>query len=875
MTQFCCDEKARRTLIEEQSSLNGIDFIEVQNIPLVQTTTEVKTIPEAPRKDAQRFLWVHFLKPLDDSISISKENALIEGGERIRDLVVSHIHMSKENPTKTRIIEVDRPGDFSTYTLRLVRSDEDPRPLAGFDPILSQIKFSFKAGCPSDLDCRQEVVCQSESIPPMDINYLAKDYASFRQIILDRISCLVPEWKERNASDQGIALVEILAYVGDYLSYSQDAIATEAYLGTARRRVSVRRHARLVDYFMHDGCNARTWVHIDLEAGKTSLELNRGKIRFLTRLPGFPPYPPYVSQEELEKASDLHVEVFEPMHDIKLFEEHNRMHFYTWGSSHCCLAAGSTKATLEGRYASLKAGDVLIFKEERGPKSGIEADADPTHRHAVRLKKVTFYETYNQGNLIPLKDPAIEDRDVLITEIEWNAEDALPFPLCLSTPQSKYTSIALGNNLLVDHGQRIISDQPPTEEEMQKMNLPPLQDGLKRENLERLGTMPGNRIFRIPLKEAAICERAGRIAAPPRFRPKLKAGPLTQAAGKITGKGLIESFNLQGPASSALSWEMKDTIPVVTILDSEGKIWSPRRDLLSGGENIFVAEVEDDGTATIRFGDGVFGARPTEGSELFATYRIGNGTSGNIGADSLAYVITQVNGIKAISNPLPARGGRGPEEIEDVRQKAPVAFRSQERAVTPEDYEARAQMYPGVQKAAATFRWTGSWNTVFLTVDRLEGKRVDPEFEAGLRSYLERYRLTGHDLEIDDPRSVPLEIEMEVTVHPGYSRSSVKEALLEIFSNRNLSDGRKGLFHPDRFTFGQSVFLSPLYRGAQGTPGVASVRISKFQRQGIPSDEPLNNGELKMNRLEIARLDNDSNFPDRGLLRITMEGGRW
>ena len=50
-----------------------------------------------------------------------------------------------------------------------------------------------------------------------------------------------------------VALVELLAYAGDQLSYYQDAVATEAYLGTARRRVSVRRHARLVDYPMHDG----------------------------------------------------------------------------------------------------------------------------------------------------------------------------------------------------------------------------------------------------------------------------------------------------------------------------------------------------------------------------------------------------------------------------------------------------------------------------------------------------------------------------------------------------------------------------------------------------------------------------------------------
>ncbi|MFZ3328198.1 MAG: hypothetical protein WA231_20950 [Methylocella sp.] len=74
------------------------------------------------------------------------------------------------------------------------------------------------------------------------------------------MSLTAPGWTERNLSDPGIALVEVLAYVADHLSYQQDAIATEAYLHTARRRVSLRRHAKLVDYIMSDGCNARVWV---------------------------------------------------------------------------------------------------------------------------------------------------------------------------------------------------------------------------------------------------------------------------------------------------------------------------------------------------------------------------------------------------------------------------------------------------------------------------------------------------------------------------------------------------------------------------------------------------------------------------------------
>ena len=78
--------------------------------------------------------------------------------------------------------------------------------------------------------------------------------------MLDRLAVTLPAWTERHAPDIWITLVELLAYIGDDLSYYQDAVATEAYLKTARRRVSVRRHARLVDYRLHDGCNARAWV---------------------------------------------------------------------------------------------------------------------------------------------------------------------------------------------------------------------------------------------------------------------------------------------------------------------------------------------------------------------------------------------------------------------------------------------------------------------------------------------------------------------------------------------------------------------------------------------------------------------------------------
>ena len=127
-----------------------------------------------------------------------------------------------------------------------------------------------------------------------------------------------------------------------------------------------------------------------------------------------------------------------------------------------------------------------------------------------------------------------------------------------------------------------------------------------------------------------------------------------------------------------------------------------------------------------------------------------------------------------VRNPKPAEGGIDPETATEVRAYAPAAFRTQERAVTEADYAEVTERHPGVQRATATFRWTGSWYTVFITVDRIGGLPVDADFEESIRQHVERYRMAGHDLEVDGPRYVSLEIEMHVCAEPNYFREDVK-----------------------------------------------------------------------------------------------------
>jgi hypothetical protein len=837
---YCCEDR-RREWVRKDDKLNGIDFLEVRDDP------------EMCLCERQRSLTVHFIR--DNHLDgFSKENFRIVGGERIRQVAVIGVERGTGDRSHVLTVQVEKPGDFSVYSLRLVRSATDGQPPTGFDVLLSAVDFSFKVACPSDFDCQQPRPCPPQPLQEPEIDYLAKDYASFRQLMLDRLSVLLPQWKERNPADVGIALVELLAYVGDYLSYQQDAVATEAYLSTARRRVSVRRHARLVDYFMHDGCNARVWVQVLVDAEAVVLPAGT---QFLTHIAGqresIPP-----GSAEYGRALATQPEVFETLHEITLREAHHEMNFYTWGDERCCLLKGATQATLinrDNRLGHIAPGDVVIFEEVRGPISGKPEDADPSHRHAIRLTSVRFLE----DSLFPERAQSPSTQRLRVVEIQWAADDALPFSLCLwdvedyeHPGRSQPVSVARGNIVLADHGRRI-TDEP-------------------------LGIVPKVTLVRAPEPTGDACQEVGTRPVFPRFRPRLNEQPLTQAAtitrtDPTTRRNQILSFDPEASASAAFRWEIRDVLPAITL---NGGTWTPRRDLLASDRfaTEFVAEVEDDGVASLRFGDDEHGLRPAPDQTFDATYRVGNGARGNVAAESLSHIVTADPLVVGVRNPMPARGGSDPESIEHVRLSAPFAFRTQERAVTPEDYAAVAARHPQVQRAAATFRWTGSWYTVFVTVDRVGGLPMDAPFKQKMREHLERFRMAGHDVEIDGPRFVSLEIEMVVCVKPDYFRSAVRLALLEILSNRVLQDGRRGVFHPDNFTFGQPVFLSRVYAEAQAVAGVASVEIVTFQRQGIPSREALDQGKLALGRLEIARLDNEPNFAERGALRIYPVGGK-
>jgi hypothetical protein len=714
----------------------------------------------------QKQLTVTFIKdvPLGSRLFEPGTYALT-GGRRLHPRVLAVTSGASLNQL---VLHLDQPGDFSIYTLTVSSSD--------IDPFFASKKFSFKIECEDPFDCRPPTppLPAEPDSPPID--YLTKDYAGFRRLLVDQVTTRLPEWTERSEADLGIALIELLAEAADRLSYYQDRVANEAYLSTASQRRSVQLHAALVGYRLRPGVAAAT--HLYFEARRETLIAAGTQVRTHTE-------------------GDERPVIFETgPGDALLHPRHNQLTPYTWENARCCLPAGATEVTLLGDFSQFRAGDALLI-----------ADAtDPDRREIVQL---------TADPLILPPDPIKGHPTQRLTVLRWDENQALTFDYCLDAGQT----VVRGNLVPATHGESI-SDEKLGEGD----------EGVKR--------------LRFTLSRAPLTHIA--------------PSPGVSAAGAAT----------------------------TLVVEVGGEAWDERASLIESGpfDQHYRVELDDDGYATLVFGDGVRGQKPSTGRPIRASYRIGIGPAGDVGRDTLTALVTANDAIVSVTNPLAAQGGLAPEDKDLARRVAPLVIRTPLRCVTESDYERAASEYrengvPRVQRARARFVWTGSWLTVFVHIDPIGGGALSESLRFALYAHLKDRKLAGYDLEIRAATYVPLALGLRVCVRSEFFAADVRAGLLRALSNRANPDGTRGFFHPDNFTFGDPVLLSRLYAAVEAVPGVDSVVVTAFCRlhQRNPqaaTGENLGKGRLPVADMEIVRLDNDPSFPENGRLNLELLGGK-
>ncbi len=842
--------KDRRAALIASSQFNGIDFIEI-----------VAT--------AQTMLTVHFFNEVDVAGTLTA-TPTITGGETISNVAVDPIAPGDwgfDDGHQTLTLRVGAPGDFSSYLLTLNSSI--------LDPFYSQAPFSFKAACPSDLDCRPaSIVCpplQGDSTP---IDYLAKDFLSFRQALLDFSALRYPSWQERSEADFGVMFLETLSALADDFSYMQDRIAAESTLGTATQRRSVVRHARLVDYEPQPLLGATVTLQFDVGP-------NCDAIPFGTPVSAREPAGGRIVYEtgsslaaRLLNAGTGALLAAPPNDAVSALWNRGQIQPYWYDDSQLCLPSGATSMSVLGHGFAFQACQALLI-ETAAPDP-----ADPPIRQIVHL--------------LPANDPAglwaVESCDPLFLREPGPAPG--PILTCDESPPPSSASPALMPTAVTlirwqsSDKLQIARDLRCT---LVVGNLVNATQGVTFGGESFTVTVSGPTAPAGDFAPALTVVRTGAATgagpAPPMHQYTLAQTPLAwlPVAG-CSDRGIGSGAGL--PFNTPSQPEI-----VLTSIDAAGQteVWSWGSTLLSAGQFDQAFTLDDarfsrivrnsdqseqydydgDSASTIRFGDGTFGMNPLEGTVFSVTYRVAAAARGNVASDSITELDPNLPiDLLAVTNPLPATGGTDPQALDSVRGLAPAAFRAvQFRAVLPSDYIAAAQTQSWVQRAGCVFRWTGSWLTVFTTPDPIESETVTIEERLGLVQLLNRYRLAGYESYVPDPNYLSVDLIIEVCAQATAFRGDVESSLAQALS-------ATGFFAPGNFSFGQPLERSRLEAAIQALPGLDGVLCIEVRVRGRSLLFQPMADRVTVGVDQIIRCDNDPSRPERGAIKLVVLGGK-
>lgn len=232
--------------------------------------------------------------------------------------------------------------------------------------------------------------------------------------------------------------------------------------------------------------------------------------------------------------------------------------------------------------------------------------------------------------------------------------------------------------------------------------------------------------------------------------------------------------------------------------------------------------VDANGVVTIHFGDNINGSIPPAGLNIYANYRVGGGTIGNLAANSIVDIASAITGISIVSSSA-TTGGTAAETIDQIRTNAPVAFTTQQRAVTLEDYGHLAMSLPIVSQAKAvantytniTTYITGQGNTVptQITLDTVQ-------------SYLQERSLAGTTVTCTAATLVPINVGSSGSPVIIGCSSRYSPVSIQILATQAIQN----LFAPANTLLGGRVTLSAVYSALYNIPGVQFVNIPLFVR---------------------------------------------
>jgi len=803
---------------------------------------------DAPPSPAFALLDVEFynnnaLAPLP-----AKTDFRITGGTRLRggngpgEVQVTQVSAgSAPNVLRLRVEPI---GDYSTYTLKIVPPT--------FDPLFASIDFKFRPGC-FNLNCAPA----SDAVPPPPeepaIDYLARDYDSFRHVLMASMMQRVPGWQPTSEADLDQVLIDLIAADADELADYQDRVMNEAYFATVRKRTSLARYARLMDYHIHEGNQASTWLAVQVQMDHT--------------------LPTQVGAWTGDDWLDARAVIFASEQEQACFAALNRLDVYGWDETVSAIESGTTEADLTTRLAGMTQVEAdalcdaflatdasgqglvshILIQQDLNPETGTVNGRDPAARQVMRLLPLGGPVARAESMKDPRPDP-VTAADRWFFRLRWVTEDALT--RCYATQTRCDGTLVTGVSRFYGNLVRVTHGRPHVTTFSAPHSILAEPDDTNFVGSDAAEYEPLLRQIGHEQKPWGIALRLPKV--PLAFRNTDPGGDApTRSTLRVTVAGIA-------------------------------KPWEEQSDLIEsdGSAQHFVVETDELGVSQIRFGDGTNGAALPDNAVVTCEYRLGQGESGNVGADQLNHIDDAA--VTAVWNPLDVIDGRSPQPPQEILRAVPEAFRRrQKRAVTLADYAARAEEVPGVAHAHAQYAWTGSWRTVRVAIDPVGRTTLDPALAKKVTDYLEALRLIGEDLEIRPAQFVPLDIKLTVCADPDYWADDLWDVLEVEFSTGFTPDGRPGFFNPDQWTFGQAIHASQVIGRALAITGIDRVLSLSMRRWNAGSGGALVTVTLTLDMMpenvtekiqvapfEIIEVNNDPSRLETVRIQFDILGGR-
>jgi len=241
-----------------------------------------------------------------------------------------------------------------------------------------------------------------------------------------------------------------------------------------------------------------------------------------------------------------------------------------------------------------------------------------------------------------------------------------------------------------------------------------------------------------------------------------------------------------------------------------------------------------------------YGISPSN-TTLTVRYLVGGGVSSNVAANTLTTLSTStqfnnnnlnptlanyIQNSISVNNPLAARGGKGPDTLEEIRQNTLAKIASQNRSVTAEDYLIRALSMPSIygsvskayiEKPKLTDNQVSTIETLNLWILTKNSQNYlvssNNTVKKNLRTYLSQNRIIGDSIEIRDAFVINIGVEFEIIVLPEFNNNDILiNCIGEI----------QTYFDIDNWQINQPILLRDLYVLLDRVRGVQTVKNIKI-----------------------------------------------